>query len=106
MEITYATDNVAESYAKAIYSAKNKEELISAIEEFGELAEDALEFAKANDFEEMKEAIEKERKQIFAGKKYIPLIIPAKMFKVSLLAHNLKVPFGLAYNRLKEAGKL
>jgi len=72
MEITYLTDNVTESYANAIHNAKDKNELIDAIKEFGELAEDALEFAKVNTFKEMKKAIEKERKRKFAGEKYIP----------------------------------
>lgn len=104
MEITYLTEGIEQKYAQAIYGAKDKESMIAAIEEFGDLAEDALEFAKLNDYDEMIQAIIKERRGEFAGKKYANLVLPEKMFKVSMVAQQFKVPFGTAYIRMKEEG--
>jgi len=87
--------------------------LRSVTADWRELADDALECANnmtAEDFELFRKGLKKERKGVFAGEKwserFADILMPALMFKVSITASEYKVPWGLAYLRLKEAGRL
>ena len=110
--ITYVSDQPGD-YAKALRSADTLEALRAVTEAWRELAEDAAKVAQAmteEDFQAWCKGYAKEQLGEFAGvafaKKYGDLMLPTKMFKVSVMAVNYKVPWGLMYLRLKETGNL
>ena len=110
--ITYTSDQSVE-YSKALSEAKDLSELIDVCQAYKQVASDACEaVAKMTeeDFKEWCVVLQKERKQEFSGlemvEKYGNILLPAVMFRVAVVADELKVPWGLAYIRCKEAGLL
>ena len=77
--------------------------------DYGDLTKDALEIADnmtEDNFTGFKEGLRKERRGKTAGNiwynQYLNILLPSKMFKVSLIAEKFKTPFGTAYIRTKE----
>jgi len=110
MEITYASDPVP-GYTAAITAAKDSDALQDAIEPFSLVAADALETARGDySFDEFRTGLRKERRGRFAGvkwgDKFMAILMPDIMFRVSMTAEQFKVPWGLAYIRLKGAGRI
>jgi hypothetical protein len=110
--ITFSSDQPTD-YGKAIDAALTPEDLRSALLAWKNLAADALAVAEtmtAEDFEVFRAGLRKERKGRFAGDewaiKYGAILMPEVMFKVSMVASQFHVPWGLAYKRLEETGRL
>lgn len=100
-------------YAEALSGAATLEALLKVVEAWQEVASDALIVVKGMtpaDFKEWRRGLAMERKGQFAGmdfqEKYAAVTMPERMFKVSIMALEYKVPWGLMYLRLKESGKL
>lgn len=108
--ITYVSDQPGD-YAKALREAHTLAALRAVTTSWKELAEDADKVAQAmteDSFQEWRNGYAKEQRGKFAGeefaKKYGDLMLPAKMFKIAMMAVEYKVPWGLMYLRLKETG--
>lgn len=60
------------------------------------------------EFPAFREGLLKERKGSFAGEdwadKYLAILLPERMMHASILANEMKVPWGLAFLRCQEAG--
>lgn len=107
--ITGTTEGVAEKYALGLTDSKSLKELIQHLKLWEWIAADALAIAsKMNEaqFQEFRDGLLKERKEIFAGddwyKKYSDILLPAQLFKVSVKAQELKAAWGLVYRRMKQ----
>lgn len=110
-------DEVATNYAKALDDARTLDQLRTAVRLYGEVAMDAVQIVDrfdVDDFMKWRGALAMERRGRFCGdkypesdvKKFLPVIMPEVMFKISIVAEQFKAPWGLAYNRLKEVGRL
>jgi hypothetical protein len=106
-------DEIPTDYAKALDAAKTLDDLRTAVKLYGEVAIDAVEAVERmmeDDFEDWRHALAGERKGIFMGEdrmeKFGDILMPGTMMKISIFASQFHVPWGLAYNRLKQVGKL
>lgn len=102
-----------QDWAEALGAADTLPKLIDLVNEWKELCADARLVAhamNADDFAVWRKGLAKERRGKFAGEefatKYGPLSMPAVLFKVSMMASQYHVPWGLMYTRLKETGNL
>lgn len=107
-----------DEYRKAVDEATSSAALVLRLETWRWCAEDAyLAAAKMNNdknaeqlWEEFQAGLKKERKGRAAGEawyeKYMDILLPATMFSVASIAQHYKAPWGLAYNRCVEAGKV
>lgn len=115
MNISYYTECLP-AYIKAVDGARNWEELIEAIGPYKLVASDAIEQALQRAEEgdtswvEFREGLKKERRRQSAGEEWYPkygdILLPAVMFQVSLVAEQYKAPWGCAYIRLKQVGRI
>ena len=110
--ITYMSEHPRE-WADAVTEADTLPKLVALCEDWKELAPDALRVAssmKQSEFNEFRSGLKMERRGKFAGEvfaeKYSDITMPAIIFKVSMFALDYKVPWGLAYIRLKETDRL
>lgn len=110
-------DEIPLTYAKALENARTLDHLRTAVRLYGEVAIDAVAVVDqfdADDFVKWRGALQMERRGKFCGEKYpeadvrkfLPILMPELMFKITMVAEQFKVPWGLAYNRLKEVGRL
>jgi hypothetical protein len=114
MDIGYVTDDPAPAYAKAVKRLSGRNALIEAIYPFRRVAADALECATSmtdDEFRnEFKPGLLKERRGEFAGeewaKKYACILMPEVMFQVSLVSMFHHAPWGLAFIRMREHGRI
>jgi hypothetical protein len=111
MKIGYLTDPVPEY--RAALEAKTLEGLRAGIAPFARVASDAVAIAAAmteGDFEVWRTGLRKERREQFAGEifaeRYGALLLPLVMLEVSMFADHFKVPWGLAFVRMLEAGRI
>lgn len=107
--ITYISEQPSD-YAKALDRAETLILLKITVSEYKILAEDAYSIVHEmdeQDFSEWRAGLKKERRGKFAGEqfsdKFGPLLMPETMLKASLVAHRFKVPWGLAYIRIRES---
>lgn len=77
------------------------------------LADDAYQCAvglSEADWEEFKNGLKQERRGRFASevwaKKFMVMVLPEVMLRCVMVEEHFKVPFGLAFRRLKEVGAL
>ena len=111
MEIGYMTE-LAAPYIEGLKACQSKEELIDHVGEWSALCSDAMEQLKAKDFSfsEFQAGCMLERSGSFAGldfaKRYGAILMPEILMAVALLAGKYKVPDGLMFIRLQEAGAL
>jgi len=111
MKIDYYTEPV-EEYQKGLTESNNTQELLTHIKKFQKVANDA--YLKVGqvyfNFDEFKEGLLKERNKEYAGDeyaaKYGDVIFPMVMFQAMLVASQFMVPWGLAYIRLKDVGRV
>jgi hypothetical protein len=110
--ISYLAEPV-EDYRKGIDRTKSLVELLDFLSTWELLAWDALDAARQmtpQDFLEMKKAIKTERSGVYMGdenaKRFMVFVLPEVLFMVSTLAETYHAPWGLAYNRMKEVGKI
>ena len=113
MDIGYLTGDPARAYAKGLKAARNVEELVTHIGLYDRVAADALDVASRmsmTDFLEFKAGLAQEQRGTFAGedfaKKYADVMMPRVMFEVSMTAEQFKAPWGCAYIRLREVGRI
>lgn len=106
-------DEIPEEYARAIDQATTRKDLLSVVMRYGEVAADAVDLVQRmhdEDFEDWRHALKKERKGRFMGEeafaRFGAIILPEVMFKVATVASDYQVPWGLAYHRLKDVGRL
>lgn len=97
-------------YTKKLSHIKTKEELLELLKEYESIAWDALDLVKTFDtkrFSSLLKSMASERKGKFSNSKDASIVMmPETMFKISLVADQFKVPFGLAFNRLRQVGRL
>ena len=113
-DIDNFTEDPAPQYAKDISHCKSVDELLEKLRmEWSELAADAIKIVEsmsADDFIYFRKGLRKERKGELAGEdfndRYADILIPMKMFKVSLAVSQFNAPWGLCFLRLKETGQL
>ena len=106
-------DEVPEDYAKALDAADTLQALRDTVARYELVAGDAVDAAKSLDddgFVEWRNALKTERRGEFMGEELVerfgPLLMPEAMLKVTVVANHFKVPWGLAYHRLDETGRL
>ena len=106
-------DEVPKDYGKALDEAETLKDLQTAVKLYAEVAIDALKAVERmdeDDFADWRHAFAGERKGVFMGHermdKFGDIIMPGTMIKISIFASRFHVPWGLAYNRLKEVGRL
>jgi hypothetical protein len=111
MNIDYYTEPVKE-YQKGLTESKDVQELLAHIKKFQKVANDA--YVKVGqayfNFDEFKEGLLKERNKEYAGDeyaaKYGDVVFPMVMFQATVVATQFMVPWGLAYIRLKDVGRV
>lgn len=108
--ITYISEN-DKDYAMALNHVGNYTELHALADAWLPLASDAfavVDRMKTGDFSRFMQGRKLERKGQFAGeefaKEFGPIIMPALMMQVSLVALKFAVPWGLAFKRLEQDG--
>lgn len=111
-DIGYTSD-VPAMYSKEIDSADTLERLVQATARWRLVASDAHDAAAKMgeaEFLLFRRGLRKERRGVYAGdewcERFGDIIMPAVMLKVGVLAHKVHVPWGCAWNRLKEVGRV
>lgn len=106
-------DELYEDFRKCLDDARTLAVLQAAAERYRAIFPDAYDVTASMDdaaFLEWRSGLSKERKKQFAGEEWVerfgPLIMPAVALHVAMLASELCVPFGLAFNRMKEVGQI
>lgn len=93
-------------YVKALKKVHTLNDLKSFMLEYDDLVADAKQIVDKMNEKEFQKFIKnrnKENKGIFSNSETTSVIMmPEKMFKISAMATQYKVPFGLVYIRLKE----
>ena len=109
MNITYLSECDTD-YAKKLATIKTRSELVRLLEEYAPIAWDALDLVKAmigKRFDKLIKDMAKERKGIFSENMDAAIVMmPETMFKVSIVASEFKAPWGMAFNRLIQVGKI
>ena len=112
MYIDYISETTAD-YNKMLDEADTLEKLVKGVTDFKLIANDALKKVSTMDqaaFEDFRGGLAMERKRKFAGEewndKYGEIIIPSVIMAVAVVAHQFMVPWGCAYIRMRDAGKL
>jgi len=104
------TSEFDEQYVKELDSVKTLDDLKTHAKKWKNICPDAFDcinkIDNPADFQEFQWGVKKERSGEFAGeewaKKYSDITMPADMFRASMIAEEYKVPWGLAYIRMKE----
>lgn len=108
-QITYRSEQ-PQDYAKELGTVETLEDLLDLLKRYETIAWDALDLAQKFDkkrFDDFLKALKKERKGIFSKSQDASVIMmPEIMFKVSIVAEQFKVPWGCAFIRLTDVGKL
>ena len=111
-EIGYLTEPVP-AWNKALDSATTLDEIRAVATAWRPLASDAaakIEAWSLADFDAFRSALKAERKGRFAGEEAVErfgdVIMPTVLFCISMVAEQFKAPWGLAYIRLREQGKV
>ena len=112
LHVSSITETPAPKYAKEIYAAKTRADLERVIRSWQPLAPDALEVVRTMDdaaFDRFRVGIAKGRKKQYAGDEWAAefgaIIVPEKMLRATMVAERFKVPWGLAWLRLKQTGE-
>jgi hypothetical protein len=110
--IGYLTEDPAKDYAAMLDAAVDADDLRAKLKGWRKLAPDAIAAARkmdARDFAEFKRGLQSERGGVFAGEewadRFMDILLPSRMLRASMLANDFKVPWGLAWLRLKELDK-
>ena len=108
-QITYRSEQDQE-YAKELGTVETLTDLLDLLGRYETIAWDALDLAQKFDkkrFDDFLKALKLERKGKFSESQDASVIMmPEIMFKVSMIANEFKVPWGCAFIRLKDIGKL
>ena len=102
-----------QDYSEKLKSVKTFDELIRRLDEFKPIAFDAYNAVNSSVTSETFEGFMKRLKRTRFAKSEEDydevcgvVLMPETMFKVSLVSEQFKVPFGTAFIRLKEFGKI
>jgi hypothetical protein len=94
-------------------AAKTLDALQSHVQTFRRVADDAWQVAQAMDeksFLSFVNGVRRERRGHFAGaewaEKYGAILMPSVLMRVSMVADQFKVPWGCAYIRLRDVGRI
>lgn len=108
-QITYLSEH-PEIYTKALDQVQTHSDLLELLKEWETVAWDALDLAQKFDnkrFDKFLTDLKKERKGKFSKNEDCAVIMmPEIMFKTSIIAEQFKVPWGCAFIRLTDVGKL
>ena len=108
-KITYKSNQV-EDYQQELNTVETLEDLLDMLKRYETIAWDALDLAQKFDkkrFDAFIKALKSERQGKFSNNEDAAIIMmPAIMFRVSIVAENFKVPWGCAFIRLTDVGKL
>ena len=106
-------DEIPADYAKALDEAVTLADLRATVSRYELVAGDALDTVCAMDdeaFSDWRSALKKERRGKFMGEeaaeRFGPILMPEAMLKVTVVASHFGVPWGLAYHRLSDTGRL
>lgn len=112
LSIGYLSEADAD-YTKALTDADTLGTLQALVARYAELAADAVpivEAMTAEDFAAFRKGLKIERRGKFAGDawavRFGAILMPMPMMRITMIADQFKCPFGVAYHRLKELGKL
>lgn len=112
IRIHYTSDTCAD-YCAGLTKAKTLEALQTHVETYRRVADDAWKVVKEMDapaFLRFLSGLRKERKGEFAGEewasKYMAVLMPEILMRVSMVADQYGAPWGCAFIRLKEAGRI
>lgn len=109
--ITYYSDQ-AKDYIDAIVKCQTLNELLVVLDDYKSIFYDAFEAAPKNDeeFNEFITGLKKERRGKFAGNKFMGrygcVLLPTLAMRVAIVSMNCSAPWGCAFIRLKEMGKI
>jgi hypothetical protein len=109
--ITFFSDQ-ASDYSAALTKCKTLPALTELLNDYATIAPDALEAIPrtAEEFDAWRKGLAQERRGVFAGEEFMErfgdMLMPALMFQVVMVAQQFGVPWGLAFVRLKDAGRI
>lgn len=109
--ISTISDQVAD-YTKALITSTTIDELIAVLHDYQSIAADAMAAAPRDEleFEQFRAGLKKERRGVFAGtewsNRFSVIAMPEVMLRTSAIACKYKVPWGLAFIKARDAGKI
>jgi len=96
-------------YTKALDQCRTVADLQALVHDYGDVAVDAVpvvDAMTAKDWSAFKRGLRRERQGTFAGDAWVerfgPILMPFPMLKIAAVAEEFKVPFGVAWMRLRE----
>ena len=96
-------------YVKAVRSCKSLDELKAIVTEYREIAEDAYQCVQKM-YDLLFEQFCKGRKKFKPSMKWMgmygPVLLPKIIMEVGIVAAQFHVPFGVAYHRMKDLGRI
>ena len=110
--IGYLTDDPAPEYARSLWGAKNLLALRAVLAEYKAIAQDAFKAIPKSEaeFAEWRRGLALEHKGTFAGeawaKRWGMVLIPAIMLEASMVAEQFHVPWGCAFIRMRNLGRI
>ena len=100
-------------YSAGLSKCKTLAALRDHVQTYRRVADDAWQVVKDMElpaFLELQAGLRKERRGKYAGdawaEKYMNVMLPEILFRVSMVAERFKVPWGCAYIRLKDVGRI
>ena len=112
IRIHYTSDTLKD-YVDGLTKSKTLEDLQAHCQTYQRVADDAFKVTrdmKAEDFGAFIKGLRKERKSEFAGEewaeKYGAVLMPEILMKVGVIADKYMVPWGCAYIRLRDVGRI
>lgn len=106
------TSDQASDYSGDLLKADTLEKLLKMLNDYRSIAADALDSAPKNneEFAEFRKGLAAERKGKFHGEtfaeKYGAILMPEVIFRVGFISSLCCVPWGLAFIRAKECGRI
>jgi hypothetical protein len=111
-EVSYGSD-FAKEYCQGLTACDTLERLQEYVEHWSQFARDAYDVTRKMtqaDFTEYQKGIAIERKGKFAGEEYAErygaILLPEFLMFVSYVADRFKVPWGVAFIRLRDMNKI
>lgn len=112
IRIHYTSDTLKD-YVDGLSNAKRLADLQTHVQTYQRVADDAFKITrdmKAEDFGVWRRGLSKERKGEFAGEewaeKYGAVLMPEILMKVGMIADQYGAPWGCAYIRLRDVGRI
>jgi folate-dependent tRNA-U54 methylase TrmFO/GidA len=112
IEITYRSQ-ADQDYSRLLPLQKSLKALRSFTKRYDKIAADAHEAAMRmteEEFPKFREGVTKEKSGEFAGVEFMEkwgcILLPEVLMQVGLIAHQFGAPFGVAYIRMKDLGRI